>query len=243
LETATNPSLLVQGVVLDEEDDAVVDSPNVLRAHDLIREFARHEKPAKLVKATELASAELAISRNRKVLLWTSFIENINALAKMLSGFKPVLLHGSVQTGAADDPDTREGRIRQFHEDGDCRVMIANPAACGEGISLHKACHYAIYVDRTFNAAHYLQSVDRIHRLGLPEDQETTIAILEARWTIDSRVARRLSAKIEAMSTILNDPGLAALAYDPEDVVEEFPAGIQAEDVEEVVDHFVRDGE
>ena len=37
--------------------------------------------------------------------------------------------------------------------------------------------------------------------------------------------------------------GLAALADDPEDVVEEFPGGIQAEDVEEVVDDFVRDGE
>lgn len=243
LETATNPLLLVQGVVLDEEEDDVDESPNALRAHDLIREFARHEKPAKLVKARDLASAELAIAKDRKALLWTSFIENINVLAKMLKDFDPVVLHGSVQTGAAEDPDTREGRIRQFHEDEDCRVMIANPAACGEGISLHKACHYAIYVDRTFNAAHYLQSVDRIHRLGLPDDQETKIDILEARWTIDSRVARRLSAKIEAMSTILNDPGLAALAYDPEDVMEEFPGGIQAEDVEEVVDHFVRDGD
>ena len=161
----------------------------------------------------------------------------------MLGDFNPVVLHGSVETGAAEDPDTREGRIRQFHEDEECRVMIANPAACGEGISLHKACHYAIYVDQTFNAAHYLQSVDRIHRLGLPENQETKIVILEARWTIDTRAARRLLVKIEAMSTILNDPGLAALAYDPEDVVEEFPGGIQAEDVEEVVDHFVSDGD
>lgn len=242
LEAATNPLLLVHGIVLDEEDE-LDESTTVLRAYDLIREFARHEKPAKLAKAKELATAELAIASDRKVLLWTSFIENIDALAKMLKEFKPVVLHGSVQTGTAEDPDTREGRIRRFHEDNDCRIMIANPAACGEGISLHTACHYAIYVDRTFNAAHYLQSVDRIHRLGLLEAQETKIDILEARWTIDARVARRLTKKIEAMSTILNDPGLAALAYDPEDVVEEYPGGIQTEDVEEVVDHFVRDGE
>ena len=37
----------------------------------------------------------------------------------------------------------------------------------------------------------------------------------------------------------MNDPGLAALAYDPADVVEEFPAGIQPEDIEEIVDHIV----
>jgi hypothetical protein len=56
-------------------------------------------------------------------------------------------------------------------------------------------------------------------------------------------VARRLKAKIDSMSRILNDPGLVALAYDPEDIVEEFPAGIQAEDLEEIVDHLVHDKE
>jgi hypothetical protein len=45
------------------------------------------------------------------------------------------------------------------------------------------------------------------------------------------------------MSRILNDPGLGALAYDPEDIVEEFPAGIQAEDLEEIVDHLVDEKE
>ena len=40
------------------------------------------------------------------------------------------------------------------------------------------------------------------------------------------------------MSAILNDPGLAALAYDPEDVEELFPAGVEAADVEEIVDHL-----
>jgi SNF2 family DNA or RNA helicase len=241
LETAVNPLLLAQGAVLDAEEEEMEESPNILRAHDLIRQFARHEKPAKLVKAVKLAGDYLSKDPELKVLLWTSFIENIDSLAKMLGEFKPVVLHGSVQTGNSEDPETREGRIRQFHQEPTCRVMIANPAACGEGISLHQACHYAIYVDRTFNAAHYLQSVDRIHRLGLEPDQKTYIDILEAKWTIDARVARRLRVKIEAMSTILNDRGLASLAYDPEDVVEEFPGGLQAEDIEEVVDHLVRD--
>lgn len=41
------------------------------------------------------------------------------------------------------------------------------------------------------------------------------------------------------MARILNDRGLAAMAYDPDDVIEEFPAGLEAEDVEEVIDHLV----
>lgn len=58
-------------------------------------------------------------------------------------------------------------------------VMVANPAAASEGVSLHRVCHHAIYLDRTFNAAHYLQSEDRIHRFGLPKDQETIVEIVE----------------------------------------------------------------
>ena len=38
--------------------------------------------------------------------------------------------------------------------------------SASEGISLHKVCKRALYLDRTYNAAQYLQSRDRIHRIG-----------------------------------------------------------------------------
>ena len=44
--------------------------------------------------------------------------------------------------------------------------------------------------------------------------------------------------KIVAMSQILNDEGLRALAYDPEDVDEEFDGGIDLDDIEEIIDHL-----
>jgi SNF2 family DNA or RNA helicase len=239
LEAASNPLLLAQTEMLDIEGEG----PVRMKAWELLKEVARSEKPAKITKAVEIADALLGEDKKNKLLIWTSFIQNVHVLESLLAKFNPVTLYGAVPVGSDQDFDTREGRIRQFHEDLRCRVMIANPAACGEGISLHQACHYALYLDRTFNAAHYLQSVDRIHRLGLPEDTLTTVQILEAEWTIDARVARRLKAKIDSMSRILNDHGLRALAYDPEDIVEEFPAGIQAEDLEEIVDHLVHDKE
>ena len=105
-----------------------------------------------------------------------------------------------------------------------CRVMIANPAAAGEGISLHRACQYAIYLDRTFNAAHFLQSVDRIHRLG--SDRPSRIDVLQATGTIDINIQQRLSTKIVAMSQILNDEGLRALAYDPKTLKRSLTAGL-----------------
>lgn len=234
IEAASNPLLLARSDNVELGEDS-----GRSQAWEILREFASSEMPAKVRKALEITEECLRDSPTNKVLIWTSFVPNVHLMEKLLSSYGPVTLFGAIPTGSEEDSATREGRIRRFHGDQACRVMIANPAACGEGISLHQACHHAVYLDRTFNAAHYLQSIDRIHRLGLPPGQVTRVDILECRGTIDSRVARRLKAKIDSMSRILNDEGLAELAYDPEDVVEEFPAGIEAEDVEEIVDHVV----
>ncbi len=236
LQAAVNPMLLTQGDLIDSA--ALEPVPAGSRAWELLRELARYEQPAKISKAIE--RAESTIAAGDKVLIWSQFVMNVLSLERLLAHHGAVVLYGSVPTGEEDDPDTREGRIRRFHDDPDCRVMIANPAAAGEGISLHLACHRAIYLDRSFNAAHYLQSVDRIHRLGLGPDVRPVVEVLEASNTIDGRVARRLKKKIDAMATILNDHGLAALAYDPADVEEEFAAGIEPEDVEEIMDHLER---
>lgn len=235
LQAAVNPMLLTQGALVDRAELEL--PPEGVRAWELLRDLARFEQPAKVARAVE--RADEVVNDGGKVLIWSSFVLNLTSLEQLLARHNPVVLYGQVATGPADDPDTREGRILRFHEDDACRVMIANPAACGEGISLHRACHHAIYLDRSFNAAHFLQSVDRIHRLGLPPDQITTVEVIEARGTIDQRVSQRLAAKIEAMARILNDRGLAAMAYDPDDVIEEFPAGLEPEDVEEVIDHLV----
>lgn len=235
IQAASNPMLLTQGELVDRRE--VERPPQGVRAWELLRDLAHYEQPAKVTAA--VAHAETVIAAGGKVLIWSSFVQNLTSLERLLRAHNPVVLYGQVPTGPDDEPDTREGRIRVFHEDDRCRVMIANPAACGEGISLHRACHHAIYLDRSFNAAHYLQSVDRIHRLGLAPDVVTRIEVLEARHSIDQRISLRLKAKIDAMALILNDRGLQALAYDPDDIVEEFPAGLEPEDVEEVIDHLV----
>ena len=52
-------------------------------------------------------------------------------------------------------------------------VLITNPHTLAESISLHSVCHNAIYYEYSYNLVHLLQSKDRIHRLGLAEDQYT----------------------------------------------------------------------
>jgi SNF2 family DNA or RNA helicase len=232
IQVAVNPMLLTQGEIVARND--LEPTAQGVRAWELLRELARYEQPTKVTKAVELAEA--AIAQGERVLIWTTFVLNLAAMERLLQPYNPVVLFGQVPTGAAEDLDTREGRIRAFHEDQSCRVMIANPAAAGEGISLHHACRYAIYLDRNFNAAHYLQSIDRIHRLG--STRATRVDVLEAGGTIDARIAERLRSKIKAMAQILNDEGLRALAYDPEDIVEDVEGGIELDDIEEIIEHL-----
>lgn len=84
------------------------------------------------------------------------------------------------------------------------------------GISLHHHCHDAIYLDRTFNAGQYLQSLDRIHRLGLDRDQETRFTFLLTSETIDAIVDARVRVKADRLGKMIDDPNLAAVAL-PDD--------------------------
>jgi SNF2 family DNA or RNA helicase len=126
-----------------------------------------------------LKRARELVRNNQKVLIWSSFVTNVEYVAQRLVDLGAVYIHGGVDAGDEDDDETREGKIKLFHDDPNVKIMVANPAAASEGVSLHKICHHAIYLDRTFNAAHYLQSEDRIHRLGLSPNEQTNIEIVE----------------------------------------------------------------
>lgn len=78
----------------------------------------------------------------------------------------------------------------------------------GEGISLHKICSNAFYLDRTYNAAHYLQSKDRIHRLGIADDADIQIHLYLLEESIDMHIHERLNYKTEQMARFLNDSSI-----------------------------------
>ena len=82
----------------------------------------------------------------------------------------------------------------------------------GEGVSLHHWCHRAVYLDRTFNAGHFLQSQDRIHRLGLSENTDTQFIILSSGSSIDEVVGARIQEKVAALAQLLDDPGLVRIS-------------------------------
>jgi SWI/SNF-related matrix-associated actin-dependent regulator 1 of chromatin subfamily A len=133
------------------------------------------ETPAKFRALDELLPIYLRDSSD-KVIVWTSFVGNIPALQARFAKFKPVCLFGEM------DSRSRDRSVSAFKRDADVRLLIANPAAAREGLTLTQA-RTAIYVDRTFNLVDFLQSQDRIHRLSQSKDCE--IVLLVGDGTID----------------------------------------------------------
>jgi SNF2 family DNA or RNA helicase len=231
LQLSVNPTLALQSMATDSRsiNSGIVDQ--------VISEGSS-------AKMAEVAAHARRLAREgRKSVIWTIFTGNIQDLEVMLADLNPVSLYGAVPSGDFSDLNTREGRLRRFHLDDECKVMLANPAAAGEGISLHTICHEAIYLDRSYVSTHYLQSIDRIHRLGLEAGTETNIHIYRTKaphglGSIDLSVSRRLVLKIRNLEQLLNDPDLRRIAMDEEDADDPIDLDVDMQDLVDLVEEL-----
>jgi SNF2 family DNA or RNA helicase len=199
LQIATNPSLL-----RNRCDEFKLPPMNVkdLPLREGIDHYAEYELPNKIASVCSLA--QNLCDEGNKVLIWSTFVNNLLMIADLLKDFSPAVIHGGVPLSTTDaDELSREHLISKFKSIPECKVLIANPAACAESISLHKVCHHAIYLDRSFNCAHYLQSLDRIHRLGLELNERTYYYLIIASHTIDEVVHIRLKEKMNKMRRVV----------------------------------------
>jgi SNF2 family DNA or RNA helicase len=188
------------------------------RLADLIAQYHKHEIPLKFRKLAVMVEQNARLQR--KTLVWSNFVGNLLALERLLARFRPAVVYGGVPSAdTVREPGirTREGELARFRTDSDCHILLANPAALGEGVSLHEDCHDAIYLDRTFNAGQYLQSLDRIHRLGLPPGTDTRVTFLQMKGSIDETVDERVATKAARLASMLNDTDLVAMALPDEE--------------------------
>ncbi|MFD8740112.1 DEAD/DEAH box helicase [Streptomyces sp. NPDC059618] len=229
LMAATSPALLLEG----ESRYAPLayqvpplEVPETDSLYSLMQQLPRYELSPKYKEALGIVADNAA--KGRKTLVWSTFVRSLTTMEKLFEAYQPAVVHG----GTKD----REEQIRRFREDPDCHVLLSNPATLGEGISLHQVCHDAVYVDRDFMAGRFLQSLDRIHRLGLSPGTETRVTVLAAEGTMDEVVALRLEEKLEFMGRILDDPSVQQLA----DLEEEpaLAAGMDMADVRALLRHI-----
>jgi SNF2 family DNA or RNA helicase len=219
LEAAGNPALLTRArtapIAFRYPSLAI---PKNSQLAELVARYDRHEIPAKFKRLAAIVDRNSRLQR--KTLVWSNFVGNLLSLEKILAPHQPALVYGGIPV-ADGRPGlairTREGELARFRSNPKCHVLLANPAALGEGVSLHQACHDAVYLDRTFNGGQYLQSLDRIHRLGLAPTQETRVTFLMTTGTIDERVDDRIADKATTLAAMLNDRDLTTMALPDEE--------------------------
>ncbi|MEU7717113.1 DEAD/DEAH box helicase [Streptomyces tibetensis] len=229
LMAATSPALLLEGGSRYEPlayQLPPLEVPEGSSLYTLLQNLPDYELSPKYKEAVAIVAENAA--RGRKTLVWTTFVRSLTTLERMLEKYSPAVVFGGT-------PD-RDEQLRRFREDPSCTVLISNPATLGEGISLHHICHDAVYVDRDFMAGRFLQSLDRIHRLGLAPGTDTRVTVLAVRNTIDEVVTARLDQKLEFMGKILDDPTVQQLA----DLQEEpsVAAGLAPNDIEALLRHI-----
>ena len=215
IEAATDPSLLPHrnqfGLAITDETD---DLDMLLADYENIE---TENPPRKLAKTIELT--EQTLQNNEKVVIWCSFIKTIKKLEGLFADkdIQTRTIWGEVPADEEEDEDdNRPKRIDEWRESRDINVLIATPATLAESVSLHQECHHAIYVDRTFNGGHYMQSLERIHRVGLVPDTVTKYDIIQAELSIDQIISERLEFKRENMNRFLESADLAVMRFQDE---------------------------
>lgn len=154
------------------------------------------ETPAKLA-ALDVLVEQLVGREREKVVIWSFYTASVAAIAQRYTRYGVVKYDGSVS-----DVDVRRDAVRRFQEDDETMIFVANPAAAGAGLTLHRA-RVAIYESLSNQAAHYLQSLDRIHRRG--QEREVEYVVMLCDGTLELTEYDRLVEKEQAAQDLLGD--------------------------------------
>jgi len=213
-QASTNPALLSKPLkdalesgeyYYDPNSEFTTDTDVIVNDSEFFQkicDYPLNETPAKFIAIKNLIEQKI-IEQKEKVIIWTIFIQNAKELKKYLQSFniESKLLIGEI------GQEEREATIQKFNDskNHDFQVVIANPFSVAESISLHMGCHNAIYMERDYNCSNFLQSKDRIHRVGLPDNQITNYYYFVSKESIDEVINHRLNLKIRRMEEIIND--------------------------------------
>jgi SNF2 family DNA or RNA helicase len=228
LQAASDPRLLARPEPSLQLQPLRDQTPDLL---DRIDSYALSTVPAKMQAALQLLTD--IKTAGGKCVVWSNFLGNLDRMSRLVADrleLPTFQVDGRIPTGdePADDQmetgpidsgmaETREVLIERFLSTEGPAVLLANPASCSESISLHRSCRNAIYLDRTYDCALWLQSIDRIHRLGLPPDALVSIYVLLATRadgspTADGLADAALLAKEQAMRVLLDGADIRPLA-------------------------------
>ena len=141
------------------------------------------------------------------MVIWANFVGTLHRIKREIdkASFESNIVYGGTPTEDGMDEDSRETIIERFKDrNSGSDILIANPAACAESVSLHMACSNAIYYDLSYNCAEYLQSLDRIHRVGGSENRVSYYQFLQYTDTFEYQILRNLTEKATRMADVID---------------------------------------
>lgn len=125
---------------------------------------------------------------DRKVVIWSRFRPEVDVISKALSNEREVVqFHGGLSK------EEKQISSKRFQH-GTANVLVATQQSGAYGNTWTSA-HTAIYFSMGFSLEEYLQSQDRIHRIGQTISCDYTL--LSCAGTVDSNVVNVLSDKKE----------------------------------------------
>jgi len=201
------PKLLLKAVT-NYSEDILDDTPELVK---LIQDYDKLEIPSKLESL--LSIVEKLNHSNKKVLIWSNFIGTLKLIKKQLEkkNLRSELIYGKTPIRTKSKIEFQKEKTREQIRDefvnlnSGLDILIANPAAASESISLHKTCFHAIYYDLSYNAAQYLQSLDRIHRVGGSEINTANYYFLQYENSVDQDIKLNLETKANKMYSIIEE--------------------------------------
>jgi SNF2 family DNA or RNA helicase len=224
LQMESNPKLLLQALNLSDfayllDDSSDIAEIDYVDYSDEVK--ALIESCGKATKFNQCVELAVSLAEQKKpVIIWCMFVNSIEQLARALDklGICTRCIYGEVPL------EDRQQILDEFRS-GQIQVLLTNPHTLAESVSLHSICHDAIYFEYSYNLVHLLQSKDRIHRLGLPDDQYTqyyyhqlSYQTEDGSWSLDEAVYNRLKEKEQIMLDAIDNHVLEAMPTSNEDL-------------------------
>ncbi len=175
--------------LLDDDDAAL---KRLLRLNQMVSNPKLIDDKYEKVSGKEVVLAKLLneiLGRGEKCIVWSCYIDNIDAFANKYAKYGCVKIHGKMRI------EDRNRSVSRFKEDPECKILFATPQSAKEGLTLTVA-NNVIFYDRSFNLDDYLQAQDRIHRIS--QKKTCHIYNIKIDGTIDDWIQCLIDAKQRA---------------------------------------------
>jgi SNF2 family DNA or RNA helicase len=139
--------------------------------------------------------ADVVVSKQEKMLVFTQFREITGPLATFLGGIfgrSGLVLHGETAVR------NRKSLVQTFQEDETVPFFILSLKAGGAGLTLTAAAH-VVHFDRWWNPAVENQATDRAYRIGQKKN------VLVHKFVCQGTVEEKIDALIESKKTLAED--------------------------------------